>query len=175
MGPSKIQVGLKQMVGVNKEELIITYIFDAPRELLWKAWTDPEILIHWWWPDGFTTTISKMDFRVGGQHFSCVRSPEGQESCSKSIYQEIVEPERLVMTNSFTDKEGNTVQASDYGLSQDFPMEMQITVIFEEHNGKTKLILKNSDVESMSEKTKSDTQQGWNESFEKLVRYLQKL
>jgi uncharacterized protein YndB with AHSA1/START domain len=130
--------------------------------------------MHWWWPDGFTASISKMEFRSGGQHFSCVRSPEGRESCSKSVYHEIVEPERLVMTNSFADKEGNTVPASYYGLSQDFPMEMRIKVLFEEYNNKTKLILIHSNMESVSDRIINDTQQGWNESFDKLAEYLKK-
>lgn len=159
----------------NKKELVIMHIFDAPLKTVWKAWTDPDILKYWWWPEGFTPFVSKMDFRVGGQHFSCVQSPEGQESCSKSVYQEIVEPERLVMINSFIDKEGNTVPASYYGLSQDFPMEMQIKVSFEEHNGKTRLILQNSNVGSVSDKARTDILQGWNESFDKLAIYLKNL
>lgn len=158
----------------GKQEIVIEREFNAPRELVWKAWTDPDILMHWWWPEGFTTSISKMDFRAGGKHFSCVRSPEGQESCSKSVYKEIVEPERLVMINSFTDKESNSVPASHYGLSQDFPEEMQITATFEEHNGKTKLILKNSNVGNLSDKDRDFTRQGWNESFDKLNEYLRK-
>jgi uncharacterized protein YndB with AHSA1/START domain len=159
----------------NRNELIITRIFDAPRELVWNAWTNPDILMQWWGPKGFTSPVSKIDLRVGGEYFSCMRSPEGQDFCSKGVYREVVELERLVMTDSFADKEGNIVPASYYGLSLDFPMEMQILVTFEEQNGKTKLILKHSNVINISETELNDMQQGWNESFDKLAELLAKI
>ena len=116
----------------NGNELIITRIFNAPPKLVWKAWTNPDMFMQWWGPKGFTSPISKIDLQVGGEYFNCMRSPDGQDSCSKGIYREVVELERLVMTDSFADKEGNIVPASYYGLGSDFPMEMKITVTFKE-------------------------------------------
>lgn len=159
----------------GRRELIITRIFDTPRKLVWKAWTDPDMFMRWWGPKGFTTPVSEIDLQVGGEYFNCMRSPEGQDFCSKGVYREVVELERLVMTDSFADKEGNMVSASYYGLSSDFPMEMQITVTFEEQEGKTKLTLKHSNVEGINEKDLSDMQQGWNESFDKLADILAKI
>jgi uncharacterized protein YndB with AHSA1/START domain len=159
----------------NGNELIITRIFNAPRELMWKAWTNQDMFMQWWGPKGFTSPISKIDLRVGGEYFNCMRSPDGQDFCSKGIYREVVELERLVMTDSFADKEGNMVPASYYGLSPDFPKEMKIKVTFQEQEGKTKLILKHSNVESLNDTDLNDMQQGWNESFDKLDDVLAKV
>ncbi len=159
----------------NGNELIITRIFNAPPKLVWKAWTNPDMLMQWWGPKDFTSPISKIDLRVGGEYFNCMRSPDGQDFCSKGIYREVVELERLVMTDSFADKEGNMVPASYYGLGPDFPMEMKITVTFKEEEGKTKLTLKHSDVKSLNDTDLNDMRQGWNESFDKLADVMAKI
>ena len=158
----------------DEKELTITRDFDAPREVVWKAWTDPDMFMQWWGPRGFITPVSKIDLQVGGEYFSCMRSPEGQDFCNKGVFREIVEPERLVMTDSFADKEGNTVAPTYHGLSSNFPMEMQIVVTFEEQSDKTKLIVKHSDVTNISETELNDMQQGWNESLDKLAELLVK-
>jgi uncharacterized protein YndB with AHSA1/START domain len=158
----------------NKTEIVISREFDAPRELVWKAWTDSDMFMQWWGPKDFTTPVSKIDLRVEGEYFNCMRSHEGQDFCGKGVYREIVKPERLVMTDSFADKEGNTVPATHYGMDADFPMEMQIMVTFEEQNGKTKLIVKHSDVTNINETELNDMQQGWNESLDKLAELLAK-
>jgi uncharacterized protein YndB with AHSA1/START domain len=71
-------------------------------------------------PKGFTSPVAKIDLRVGGVYLNCMRSPEGKDFWSKGVFDEIVVPERLVMTDSFADEKGNTVPASYYGLSDDF-------------------------------------------------------
>ncbi|MGZ7047256.1 MAG: SRPBCC family protein [Methanobacterium sp.] len=159
----------------DKQELFIERKFNAPRDLVWKAWTDPDIFVQWWGPKDFTTPVARMDLRVGGEYFSCMRSPDGQDFCSKGVYREIVPSKRLVMTDSFADKEGNKVSATHYGLGEDFPMEMQIKVTLEEEGDKTKLTLKHSDVTNLSEAELSDMKQGWNESLDKLAEYLAKV
>ena len=104
-------------------ELVITRIFDAPRELVWRAWTDPEHFKHWWGPKYYTAPFCKMDFHVGGTYLNCMRSPEGQDYWSTGVYKEIVPMERIVYTDSFADAEGNVVPATHYGMSPDFPLE----------------------------------------------------
>lgn len=156
----------------DEKELVLTCDLDAPREVVWKAWTDPDMFMQWWGPKDFTTPISKIDLRKGGEYFSCMRAPDGQDFCSKGVYREIVELERLVMTDSFADKEGNTVSATYYGMGADFPREMSITVTFEEQDNKTKLIVKHSDIKGLSETELNDMQQGWNESLDKLAELL---
>jgi|WetSurMetagenome_2_1015567.scaffolds.fasta_scaffold46061_3 uncharacterized protein YndB with AHSA1/START domain len=158
----------------DTRDLIITHFFDAHRELVWKAWTRPECVSRWWGPKGFTSPVFRIDLRVGGEYQSCMRSPDGKDFWSKGTYREIAAFERLVMTDSFADENGNIVPASYYGMSKDFPLEMLITVIFEEHDGKngnTKLTLRHAGI---PEGPDSDgAQQGWNESFDKLAEYLE--
>jgi uncharacterized protein YndB with AHSA1/START domain len=78
--------------------LEIERIFDAPRSLVFKAWTEPEHLVHWYGPRGFTLPSCKLDLRPGGSWRSCMLSPEGREYWVKGVYREILEPERLVFT-----------------------------------------------------------------------------
>ena len=146
--------------------LVITRIFEAPRELVWKAWTEPEHFMRWWGPKGFTTPFCRIDLRVGGEYLNCMRSSEGQDFWSKGVFREIVPPERLVMTASRADKEGNIVP----GMSGDWPLETQITVTLEEHDGKTKLTLKHAGMPAGKNRDMAGA--GWNESFDKLAREL---
>ena len=78
--------------------LVIQRVFDAPRHLVWKAWTEPERMVRWLGPQGFTTTVLKADFRPGGAYRFHMRSPEGTEHWLQGVYRELVEPERLVST-----------------------------------------------------------------------------
>lgn len=158
----------------DKKELTLTRDFNEPREDVWNAWTDPDVFMQWWGPRGFTTPISKIDLKVDGEYFNCMRAPDGQDFCSKGVYREIVEHELLVMTDSFADKEGNIVSATYYGMGADFPREMLITVTFEEQDKRTKLIVKHSDIKGLSEAELNDMQQGWNESLDKLAELLVK-
>jgi uncharacterized protein YndB with AHSA1/START domain len=98
-------------------------VFDAPRELVWKAWTDPERMQRWWGPKHFTAPVWKIDLRAGGVYLYCMRSPEGQDYWSTGVYREIVDPERIVCTDSFADEKGNPVPASHYGMGEDWPLE----------------------------------------------------
>lgn len=156
----------------TKNDLIIIRIFNAPPELVWKAWTSPELCMRWWGPKGFTSPVCKIDLRVGGEYLNCMRSPEGQDFWSKGSFREIIAPERLVMTDSFADKDGNMVPATHYGLSSDFPLEMLITVMLEDNDGKTKLTLKHSGIEGLNAADRTNMQQGWNESLDKLEEVL---
>src|ERR1700704_4147210 len=74
----------------EKERMVITRVFDAPRALVWKAWTDPQYVMQWWGPKGFTAPFCKIDFRVGGKFLCCMKSPDGQEGWNGGEYHEIV-------------------------------------------------------------------------------------
>jgi len=153
-------------------ELVITRIFDAPRELVWKAWTDPEHLMRWWGPKVFTCPHCEIDLRVGGKFLNCMRSSEGQDIWSTGVYREIVPMERIVCTDSFADEKGNVVPATHYGMPDNIPLEMQVTVTFEDLDGKTRMTLRH---EGLPAGEMSDSaQQGWSESFDKLAEYLAK-
>jgi uncharacterized protein YndB with AHSA1/START domain len=156
-----------------EQALVITRIFDAPPELVWKAWTDPELVKRWWGPTGFTSPVCKIDLRVGGTYHYCMRSPEGQDYWSTGVYHEIVPLERIVATDSFADEEGNVVPATYCGMSSDFPLELLVTVTFEEHRGKTKFTLRHVGIPAgqMTELTEA----GWNGSFDKLAQVLKSI
>ncbi len=158
------------------EELVITRIFDAPRELVWNAWTDPEHLMRWWGPKIFTCPVAKIDFRVGGRILSCMRSESGPEIWRKGIwgigvYKEIVPLEKIVCTDSFADEHGNVVPASYYGMEGEFPLEMLITVTFEKLEGnRTRMTLKHRGLPAGEHM--AGAIQGWSESFDKLAEIL---
>ena len=145
----------------------ITRMFEASRELVWHAWTDPQHMMRWWGPAGFTSPTCHIDLRVGGKYLFCMQAPDGTKIWSTGIYEEIVPLERLVYTDSFADEAGNAVSASHYGRGDEIPFTMTITVTFEAVGGKTKMTLRHEGLPSgeMSEMTVA----GWNESLDKLA------
>ena len=152
-------------------EIVITRVFDAPRDRVFKAWTEPERVMRWWGPDGFTTPVCKIDLRPGGVFHNCMRSPEGRDFWSKGVYREIVEPERIVCSDFFSDEEGNLVQPTHYGMSPEWPAEALVTVTFAEHDGKTKFTLHHA-VGSAPASERDQCQAGWTESLDRLAEYL---
>jgi uncharacterized protein YndB with AHSA1/START domain len=148
----------------------ITRIFDAPRELVWKAWTEPEHFIRWWGPKIFTSPSCDIDLRVGGKFLWCMEWPDGRRNYTTGEYLEIVPNERLVYTDFFADAEGNVVSAEHYGMPADFPRDMYVTVTLEDLDGKTKMTMTHTGLPAgeMSEMAS----QGWNESFDKLAESL---
>lgn len=86
----------KPTTTITDRELVITRMLNAPRELVFNVWTDPNHIKNWWGPDGFTNTISKMDVRPGGEWNLIMHGPEGTNYKNKSIFREVVRPERIV-------------------------------------------------------------------------------
>ena len=125
----------------SEREVLITRVFDAPRELVFRAWTDPEHLIRWFAPRGCTTHFRELDLRQGGVFHSCVRCPDGHDCWCKGVYREIVEPERIVYTLAVSDADGNLVDPAEVGMDPDWPRETILTVTFTELAGKTQLSL----------------------------------
>jgi uncharacterized protein YndB with AHSA1/START domain len=158
------------MTNASKREFTITRVFDAPPELVFKAWTQPQHLMRWWAPKGFTTGHCTVDLRPGGVFHYSMRSPEGQEIWGIGVYREIVEPERIVYTDSFADAAGNPVPPSYYGLSTGHPLESLVTVTFAGHEGKTTLTLRHNIPTSAEER--EGTVQGWNEMLDRLAEDL---
>lgn len=164
---------------MESNEFVITRIFDAPRELVWKAWTDPEMVKEWWGPKYFTAPSIKIDLRVGGKYIYCMHGPKGSQFdmdfYSAGIYKEIVPMEKLVVTDYFSDKDGNKVDPVKFDMSPDFPKEMDVTVTFEEMGNKTKLTIRyakpatDAQYEAMK---KSGMDEGWNTSLDKLAQTL---
>src|SRR5271170_6970154 len=85
--------------GTADREIVISRVFDAPRELVWQAWTDPKQVVRWWGPNGFTTTIEVMDVRPGGVWKHVMLGPDGTNYPNESLFQEVVSPERIVFAH----------------------------------------------------------------------------
>ncbi len=148
-------------------DLVITRVFDAPRSLVFEAWTQPEHLMRWWAPKGCTTPHCKVDLRPGGVFHFCVRLPEGRDIWGIGIYREIVRPERIVYTDSFADANGNPVPPAHYGMSPGYPAETLVTVTFAEQGGKTLLTLRHSLPGAFPER--DGMQQGWTQMLDRLA------
>ncbi len=146
--------------------LVITRVFDAPRELVFKAWTDPKHVTQWWGPNEFTNPVCELDVRPGGAIRIDMRGPDGVIYPMKGVFHEIVEPERLVFTSSALEDEKGNPQVA-----------VLTTVTFAEHNGKTKLTLQAVVVKSgpAAAEALAGMEQGWRESLGRLAAHLAKV
>lgn len=161
--------------GTNQagKPVVITRVFDAPADLVWQVWTDPEHITKWWGPGGYTAPVAKIDLRVGGGYHYCMRSPQGQESWTKGTYHEIIPGKKIVSIDSIADEHGNFVSPAQLGIPGDWPDEMKVTVTFEEHNGKTIVTLTQ---EGLPEGMMTEmAAMGWNQSFDKITAVLNQL
>ena len=165
---------------MNNEGITIERIFDAPREMVWKAWTDPEMVEKWWGPEGFTAPSIKVDLKVGGKYTYAMKGPEGSQwdrvMYSSGIFKEIVPNEKIVTTDYFSDESGNKIKPSDEGQDENFPTEMTVTITFEDAgDGKTKLRIfypKTENEAQFEAMLKSGMKEGWNSSLNKLEKAL---
>jgi uncharacterized protein YndB with AHSA1/START domain len=148
----------------KEHELVLTRLFDAPRELVWKVWTDPKHVARWWRPHGFTNPVCELDVRPGGALRIHMRGPDGTVYPMTGVYQEIVEPERLVFPSAALDGEGDPL------------FEVLTTVTFAEQGGKTKQILRARVIKSTAEAAPylAGMEVGWTQSLERLAQSLAK-
>ena len=158
-------------------EFIIWRVFDAPRDLVWKAFTDPERMKHWWGPKGFKVRYSKIDFRPGGIYHYCLQSPEGHDMWGKFVYREIVAPKRIVFVNSFSDGKGGITR---HPMHLTWPLEMLSTITFAEHEGKTTLTVQWIPLNATESERKTfeagheSMHKGWTGTLDQLTDYLAK-
>jgi uncharacterized protein YndB with AHSA1/START domain len=157
-------------------DFVISRVFDAPRELIWQCFTDPERMKEWWGPKGSTIVAAKMDFRTGGTYLGAMRAGDGPVMWAKFVYRDIAAPERLVWVHSFSDEAGGLTR---HPLSPTWPLEMLTTVTFaEEPGGKTKVNLRWSPLNAKAEEQATfnaahdSMQGGWGGTFERLDAYL---
>jgi uncharacterized protein YndB with AHSA1/START domain len=150
--------------------IVVTRFFHAPRERVWRAWTEARELRRWWGPKDFSSPDCKVDLRVGGRYLFCMRSPDGQDFWSAGTYSEIVPPSRLVCTDTFSDEKGNPIPASQYGMEGDWPPELLVKITLEERGDETKLTLTHEGIPTRD--MRDLTAAGWKESFNKLAAVL---
>jgi uncharacterized protein YndB with AHSA1/START domain len=115
----------------DPRSIVGTRVFDAPRDLVFAAWTDPKHLAQWWGPNGFTTTTSAFDFRPGGVWRFVMHGPDGRDYQNRVTFEDIVRPERIVYRHG---------GSNDGGGDDVEPVQFKQTVIFEDLGGKTRLV-----------------------------------
>lgn len=143
----------------QQHELVITRVFDAPRKLVFAAWTQSEHVSHWLCPHGFRISFNEADLRPGGSWRSCMVSPEGKELWLGGIYREIVPDQRLVFTHAWDDEHGKPGH------------ETLVTVTLEEiDGGKTRLTLRQAFFETAA--SRDGHGGGWTQCLERLESYL---
>lgn len=139
--------------------LVLTRLLDAPRQLVFKAWTEPRHLTRWWGPNDFTLSHCEVDFRIGGKYKFCMRAPDGSDHWVWGEYEEIVAAERLVFSWYRTQTPAG----------EDPWAVTRVTVVFSEHDGKTKLTLHQAVFPLAEECT--DHRGGWTECLDRLGHY----
>ena len=158
---------------MNTRDLVVTRVFAAPVDLVWKAWTEPEYVMRWWGPDYFTSPSAKMDFREGGKSLVCMRAPEdfgGQDMYSTWVYQKIVPMERIEFIQNLADKDGNQIDPTQIGMPPEFPRDMRTVVTFKDlGNGKTEMTVTEYNMPTADTELGKNAELGLNQSLDKMV------
>ena len=138
--------------------VVITRLFDAPRNLVWKAWTDPTMMAQWFGPRGFTSSVPELDVRVGGALRIVMHGPDGNDYPMKGVFREVKPSERLVFTNIAIDSDGNHL------------LEGETTVTLSEKDGKTTLVVRSHAVGKvpLAPQMLAGMEAGWTQSIDKL-------
>jgi uncharacterized protein YndB with AHSA1/START domain len=156
---------------------VLSRTFNAPRDLVWQAWTERARLMQWFGPKGFTMPAAKLDFRPGGTFHYCLCSPDGKEMWGRFVYREIAAPGRIVLVNSFSDEDGGITR---HPFAPTWPLEMHSTTTLSEQSGKTKLTIEWVPLNPADEERKmfaashDGMKQGWAGTFDQLAAYLAK-
>ncbi len=157
----------------SEADFVLTRAFSASRELVFKAWTDCTLFSRWWGPRGFETSFCTVDARPGGLLRYSMRSPHGRVYWGRGIFCDVVEPERIVFLDAFSDERGEVVEPSVYGLSADWPTETTVDVTFVKSDGGTIMTLHSDVLAPLAEA--QGARQGWEESLDKLAELLDEL
>lgn len=151
----------------SKDAVVIERTFDAPVNLIWQMWTDPEHFKQWYGPKGFSVPVAKMDVRLGGKRLVCMemQKPDGSmKMWTTGEYTVIVPNERLAFTESPSDEYGNVMPPSAMGMPDGYPMTTEVTVLLEDLGGRTKMVMTHAGVPA-----DSGANTGWEQAFDKLA------
>jgi uncharacterized protein YndB with AHSA1/START domain len=163
------------MSDTKSPDFVISRVFDAPRDLVWKCFTDPARMKEWWGPKGVTVVHSKMDLRVGGTYHYAMKTLDGSLMWGHQVYREIAPPERLVLINSFSDEKGGLTR---HPMAPTWPLEMLSVFTFEDLGGKTRFTVRWTPHNASEEERKTfdaghaSMTQGWGGTMEQLAAYL---
>jgi uncharacterized protein YndB with AHSA1/START domain len=166
---------LQKTNAAGHEEFSISRVFDAPRELVWNALTEPAHLDQWWGPKGCPTHVAKLELRPGGTFLYCMKMPDGKEWWGKWVYREIVPPEKLVSVVSFTDEKGNPKR---HPMSPTWPLEVLSIATLAAEGDKTKLTVRSIAINATAEERKTfyegfkSMEQGFTGTWNQLAEHL---
>jgi uncharacterized protein YndB with AHSA1/START domain len=151
---------------LNKQKTVsIKRTINLPPDKVWKAWTDADTFKKWWGPKSFTCPSCTIDLKVGGKYLACMKAPDGKEYWSTGYFREIVPMKKIVYTDSFSDDKGNVIPASELDMPGEWPLELLVTLEFENVDGITRLSLQQTGI---PEEAYDDCVKGWQESFDKM-------
>lgn len=152
---------IPEAVSWDGADLVLTRVFRAPREVVFRAWTEPEHFARWFGPHGSTMPICRLDARAGGVIHFCHRSPRHPDVWIRGVYGEVAAPERIDFTWHFSDPAGDRVERPG------FPAEMTIAVTLDEHAGGTRVTVRQSGLVRDQGEV-----QGWREGLDRLETLL---
>ena len=135
---------MPETMNTPTENIVISRIIDAPLEMVWKAWTEPEHLVRWWGPKSYTSPSCKVDLRVGGRYIFSMQAPAeqgGQVSYTSGIYQRIEPMKLLEFTQGLSDQDGKPIDPQQIGMPPDFPKEIRTVVAFRALGDMTELTI----------------------------------
>ena len=153
------------MEAPKKKTITIERTFDMPVDKVWKAFSDSEQMKKWFSPKDFTTPSSSIDFREGGKYLNSMKGADGKETWSTGTFKEIIHNRKIVYSDSFSDSNGNIVSASYYNMPGNWDDALQVSVEFEEKDGRTKMKLTH---EGLPNEAADDCKEGWQQCFDKL-------
>ena len=151
----------------SQDAVVIERSFDAPADLIWQMWTDPEHLKEWFGPTGATIPVAKMDVRVGGRRLICmeVQTPGGRRSMwFAGEYLQVVANQLLVYTEFMSDENGNVVSNSEMGQTDEHPTTTEVRVELKQLDGVTTMVMTHTGIPS-----DSPGAVGWTMAFDKLA------
>ena len=152
----------------TKDAVVIERTFNAPQDLIWQMWTDPEHFKKWYGPQGFTVPVADMELSIGGKRLVCMemQTPDGgsMKMWTTGEYTEISPIERLVYTESPSDENGNAVSPAAMGMPEGYPATTEVIVLLEDLGGSTKMTMTHAGFPA-----DSGAGGGWNQAFDKLT------
>jgi uncharacterized protein YndB with AHSA1/START domain len=158
MSANQARISASATTEHSQWDLVITRVFDAPRELVFKTWTETKHMAQWWGPNGFTNPVCELDLRPGGLIRIHMRAPNGIVYPMTGVFEEIIVPERLVFVSSALDENGNSM------------FDVLNAITFAEQQGKTSLTLQARVVKAtaLAPQYLKGMQAGWTQSLDRL-------
>jgi uncharacterized protein YndB with AHSA1/START domain len=152
----------------TKDAVVIERVFEAPIDLIWGMWTNPEHFKAWYGPTGFSVPVAEMELQVGEKRLVCMASPDGtMRMWTVGEFTEIIPTTRLVYTESPADENGNPVSPAAMGMPEGYPATTTVSVVLEDLGGRTKMVMTHAGMPA-----ESGAGGGWAQAFDKLAAYV---